>query len=125
MNVYDFLGRELYNVPDPKVAKIIKENIKLIGNNVLDLCCGTGRYSCLLSELGASVIGIDTDKKSIEQAKRKETNARFICENIKDFSTKEKFSAVVLLGNSVPHFSIQDLNVIIAKYKNSTIADRI
>jgi ubiquinone/menaquinone biosynthesis C-methylase UbiE len=38
---------------------------------VVDLGCGTGRFSGVLAEFGAQVIGLDPSEKMIDQARRK------------------------------------------------------
>jgi ubiquinone/menaquinone biosynthesis C-methylase UbiE len=45
----------------------------VMGQHILDLGCGTGRYSALLAKCGAKVIGIDPSAQMLEQAKRKVT----------------------------------------------------
>lgn len=50
---------------------------------VLDLGCGIGDQTALLSERGARVIGIDQDRALLEQAQKQNiVNSRFIEANI-------------------------------------------
>ena len=43
---------------------------------ILDLGCGTGRFSeCLASRFGACVVGVDPSAKMLEQARQKQQDA--------------------------------------------------
>jgi ubiquinone/menaquinone biosynthesis C-methylase UbiE len=54
-------------------AQVEKQPIKAI----LDLGCGTGRFSeALAVHFGAEVIGIDPSRKMLEQARRKQRDPR-------------------------------------------------
>ena len=60
--------------------KKIKEFIKLKNKKALEIGCGNGRLSFLLSKEVKKLIAIDSDKKSIEKAKLKIKNVDFrIC----------------------------------------------
>lgn len=60
---FDYLG--LLNYVVSKTA------INVSGAKVLDLCCGTGTVSIMLSRLGASVTGVDKSVEMISLAKGK------------------------------------------------------
>ncbi|MCW3980379.1 MAG: class I SAM-dependent methyltransferase [Candidatus Bathyarchaeota archaeon] len=47
---------------------------KLIGPDglILDLCCGTGRHSILLSKKGLDIVGLDLSRKLLKIAKKKQ-----------------------------------------------------
>lgn len=47
-------------------------------DSVLDLCCGTGHYSALLSYFVDDVVGVDFADVLIEKAKKRRSMARFI-----------------------------------------------
>ena len=74
---YDAWARTYDQCPNPLVALEQKITLELVGNvagqNILDLGCGTGRYSALLARCGANVIGIDSSAQMLEQARRKIT----------------------------------------------------
>lgn len=44
------------------------------GKRIIDLGCGNGNFSSVLAERGASVVGIDSNKDMIEEAKEKNKN---------------------------------------------------
>jgi len=83
---------------------IIKKYLKK-GSLVLDACCGGGRASVPLSNMGFRVIGVDIDKKLINFAKRHFTskNLKFYLDDIKFFKYRKKFDACVLFENSLEH----------------------
>ena len=63
---------KLYNVAilteQPKFLKLIG-NVR--GKKVLDIGCGTGRYSIELTKKGATVTGVDISEKMLEIARKK------------------------------------------------------
>lgn len=66
----------------PLRKKIIDQISHLKNKKVLDICCGTGINSLILSEKGANVIGIDLSKNQIflankRKAKDKKLKLRF------------------------------------------------
>ena len=88
-------------------------------NEIIDLACGTGTYSCSLAEQGHTVEGIDLDPEMIRQAKSKaedfKSKARSnVGGNVSFFqgsmTEPEKFinrriNAAFCIGNSLPHLS--------------------
>jgi ubiquinone/menaquinone biosynthesis C-methylase UbiE len=74
---YNIWASTYDHCPNPLVALEERTTLELVGTvmrqHVLDLGCGTGRYSVLLAKCGAKVIGIDPSAQMLEQAKRKVT----------------------------------------------------
>lgn len=74
---YDKWASTYERDPNPLVMLEQRVTLELIGNVkgkcILDLGCGTGRYCALLTERGATVVGIDPSSEMLEQAKRKLT----------------------------------------------------
>ncbi len=70
--------------------------------SVLDLCCGAGYESMRLQRLGANVTGIDFSEKSIFIAKERNTNIRFVVEDmLNDYSYLGKFNGCVVIAGLV------------------------
>ena len=76
---------------------------------VLDLGCGVGYDSKILTELGAKVVGVDLSEKSIEIAKHNVSNAKFFAGDITDDLSKlGKFDGVLCLA-TIMHIGIENL----------------
>ena len=80
---------------------------------VLDLGCGSGLHTIVLSELGIETTGVDVSDNMIKKAKKNvqkfEINPPFIKSSFRDLdkNIKEKFDTVLFLGNSLPHIKTE------------------
>jgi glycine/sarcosine N-methyltransferase len=78
-------------------------------SNALDVGCGTGFHSILLSNLGVDVIGIDSSPKMIEKAKKNAAKLKKKIEfinsgmNSRIFLGRAKFEFIFCMGNMLPH----------------------
>ncbi|MBI4767134.1 MAG: class I SAM-dependent methyltransferase [Deltaproteobacteria bacterium] len=72
---YDRWAPTYDNGSNPLIAVEQQVMLDLIGNvsgqKILDLGCGTGRYSALLADKGASIVGIDPSTEMVAQARDK------------------------------------------------------
>ncbi len=71
--------------------------------SILDVGCGTGEFiTAPIASLGYSVLGIDTDKTSIDWAKEnnKYSNCRY---ELKDISSLEGYFDVIILSEVLEH----------------------
>ena len=75
---------------------------------ILDVGCGNGSQLALpLARTGFRVHGIDTDKRSIEHARRLAhgtDNAEFVCGRVEDLPANETFD-VVMLSEVLEHMT--------------------
>jgi len=81
------------------INKLIKKYLKK-PKNLLDIGCGTGKYSSLLTKMKLKVVGLDKSSFMIQEAKKKfktNKNLSFIQSDLKNFKTKEKFDVVSAL----------------------------
>jgi len=69
-----------------KITKFLKLNVK---GNVLDLGCGSGKYTSLLCENSLSYIGLDLSQNQINIAKTKSNNGKFICSSAENISLND------------------------------------
>ncbi|SDZ09630.1 Methyltransferase domain-containing protein [Evansella caseinilytica] len=79
-----------------------------LGNEakILDVACGTGGYSVLLSGAGHRVYGIDQDAGMIEKATAKGAAVTFLQEDMvrsKELFAGERFDLIYCIGNSFVH----------------------
>lgn len=70
------LSRKIKSAKD-LVSKIIIELDKPAGSKILDLCCGYGRYSLPISEVGYEVIGLDISERPISMARELSKNLKY------------------------------------------------
>lgn len=83
-------------VGDSQFLKLVSENDMINSNSqVLDVGCGSGKYSIALSNLCENIIGIDLSPKMIENAKSnkeeyKINNIEFYCEDWADMDLDER-----------------------------------
>ncbi len=94
------LGLEQYQTPAPLAARLLfhaSVNGDIAGKSVCDLGCGTGILSVGAALLGADrVIGVDSDEKALESARR---NARDRGTDI-EFINQTVTSSLVLPGKA-------------------------
>jgi 2-polyprenyl-3-methyl-5-hydroxy-6-metoxy-1,4-benzoquinol methylase len=57
-------------IGEPQPAIVELERAGLIRGRVLDIGCGTGEHTILLTRLGYDVLGIDFAQEAVEQARR-------------------------------------------------------
>lgn len=81
------------------INKLIKKHFNK-PKNLLDIGCGTGKYSSLLTKMNLKVVGLDKSHFMIKEAKRKfktKKNLSFKQSDLKTFESKEKFDIVSAL----------------------------
>jgi SAM-dependent methyltransferase len=77
------------------------------GDPILELACGTGRFTILLAQAGYSVTGIDTSEPMLKEGRRKAIEAgvevTWIKADMRDFNLDKKFSLIILTSNTLGH----------------------
>lgn len=95
------------NVEYEKIAEYVSSFFKKYyptGETVLDLACGTGTLSKLLSELGYNIVGIDlSDDMLCVAASKGVANASFIKADISSFVLPKKVDYCVCSLDSINH----------------------
>ena len=78
----------------------------------LDLGCGTGRLTHLISTLGMHVKGIDLDPFMIQKASQKYPTLSFSIEDMIDYvkTPSETYDLITCFGNTIVHLDERDLN---------------
>ena len=93
------------------LKKVIKDGVM-----VLDLCCGAGRFTFAVEEMGAMPIGIDCATVPLEYAKDhakiRASKARFIEGDIKSLPFNDNYFDVVLLMDNIVEFSYKDIETL-------------
>lgn len=89
-----------------KVLKLKK------GMNALDVPCGYGRISHLLAQRGINVMGIEFNKNvldfAVQKAKEDSLEINYILGDMRNFSYRNKFDAVLCWFGSFGYFSDED-----------------
>jgi len=93
--IYSHFWNRILEYP-PTVAEIKKLNLK--GKKVLDVGCGSGRYSKIIFSRGAKVWGLDLSRNMVEIAKNYVKNVKFSVGNIEKTKFKDRFFDVVFSG---------------------------
>jgi trans-aconitate 2-methyltransferase len=88
--VYEY-GSSLLDILDPKP-----------GERILDLGCGTGELSHLISQTGATVIGMDADPKMIHRAQSQFSDCQFMVGDARSFELDQQVDAV--FSNAALHW---------------------
>jgi SAM-dependent methyltransferase len=86
-------------IGEPQPAVVEVERAGLIRGSVLDVGCGTGEHTILLTELGYDVLGIDFAQEALEQARRnaesKGVEARFEVADAMSLSDQPGYDTIV------------------------------
>lgn len=77
-------------------ARAVIENVS--GESLLDLACGDGFITSLLSSKYSRVVGVDASLKHVEDARKNCSQAEFHESLIEDLSVNEKFDVVTMLN---------------------------
>jgi trans-aconitate methyltransferase len=72
------------------------------GEHILDLGCGTGHLTNRIAELGATVVGIDTSRTMIDQARQNYPALRFELGDGRSIQLEQSFDAV--FSNAAIHW---------------------
>jgi SAM-dependent methyltransferase len=83
-----------------------------VGAEVLDLCCGMGRHSLALTELGLSVTGVDLSEVLLAEARKLDSQAKvtWIRGDMRNVPLALTFDAVVNLFTSFGYFEDDEEN---------------
>jgi SAM-dependent methyltransferase len=78
----------------------------------IDLGCGTGRLTHVISELGMDVVGIDLDELMILEAKKNYPSLKFKVENMLDSLKDYSYDLITCFGNTLVHLNHKELNLL-------------
>ncbi|MBN2086794.1 class I SAM-dependent methyltransferase [Candidatus Peregrinibacteria bacterium] len=100
---------DLYDNKHDFVFKFGEEIVKLLspqkGETIIDIGCGTGDLTKMISDQCGKVIGIDNSNEMIQTAQKKYPEISFIHADAKDYQLDDKFDAV--FSNAVLHWITQ------------------
>jgi SAM-dependent methyltransferase len=101
---------ELYDLVAPASVEMQRFYVDTAGGpgrTVLDLACGTGRFSVPLVESGAEVTGGDLSATMLERARASAAghgvDIKFVQLDMREFELDTRFDSVVIAANSLMH----------------------
>ncbi len=109
---YDLLTENVdYESRCNYITTLLAENG--VGKGILlDLACGTGTLSLLLSEKGYDVIGVDASEEMLSQAQEKkmenEADIIFLCQKMEELDLFGTINAAVCTLDSINHVTDED-----------------
>lgn len=104
-DVYDSLVND---VPYDKIAVLIDREIKqqnVRNNIVLDLACGTGTLTGLLSKKGYEMIGADCSAEMLMKAREKNPNVLFLNQSMEELELYGTAGAIVCCLDSLNYLT--------------------
>jgi SAM-dependent methyltransferase len=98
---YDLIYKEIvdYEKETDDFEKLFAKFCRKKPRSILDIGCGTGSHSLLLSKRGYSVTGIDIAKRMIELAKRKtseeKSHVKFLVQDMRNIDLHRRFDCAI------------------------------
>jgi len=100
------------------VARVLKL-VKPTGKEILDLCCGPGRWSVPLAQRGFHVTGVDRTRYFLERARAQAKSARvrieWVRRDMRDFVRPGAFDAALSMFTSFGYFDAKDEDLLVLK----------
>ncbi len=115
--------RELYPFmfPDSRMEKAEEDSDSLIeltgitGGDVLDLCCGPGRFSIAMARRGFTVTGVDRTEYLLEIAGRRasleDLSVEWVLEDMRSFIRSDCFDLAICMFTSFGYFEKHEENM--------------
>lgn len=94
---------------DQDMERFYVETAGGVGRHVLDLACGTGRFTLPLARSGAAVTGGDLSETMLTSAKQRAAQEGLVITlkalDMRDFDLGQRFDAVTIAANSLLHLT--------------------
>lgn len=101
--VYDrYWGREYHAAALPIVKKLLFSGLGPKAS-LLDICCGTGRFTEEVRQAGFRVAGIDASEEMLAYARRNAPEVAFTRADVRSFSLRRRFDAAYSVFESLNH----------------------
>lgn len=101
--IYDrYWGEEYHAQAFPVVERLLLSRLQRDAS-VLDVCCGTGKFTATVRQLGFAVAGIDASERMLSYARRNAPEADFTLADARSFSLHRKFDAAYSVFESLNH----------------------
>ncbi len=104
-NNYDQMPNLLLDAEQPVMEELLHT---LPQGKMIDMACGTGRYTSFLKELGHDVMGIDQSASMLAVAKKKNPNILYQQSDISKTNLKSKSFDGLVCALALSHFKTLD-----------------
>ena len=108
---YDGGKNPLINLEEPVVRRIISE---LPRGRAIDVCCGTGRHTSFLMELGHEAVGVDATAAMLHKAHENIRHGAFVLGDATRLPIAVESADLVICALALTHF--EDLTAPIAEF---------
>lgn len=101
---------------------------EISGKRILDIACGTGTHSLMLSEKGYEVVGLDVSEKMLDEAKKKAANndrIHFICKDMRMLDFEEEFDAIIFMSSISFLLTLDDIKKTLSGVNKALRSDGI
>ncbi|WP_297110509.1 class I SAM-dependent methyltransferase [uncultured Devosia sp.] len=112
-SLYD--DADLYDLVAPRDADMEQFYVKAAGGTgrrVLELACGSGRFTAPLAASGADVTGADLSPTMLARARhtlaREDLKAEFVECDMRDVALGRQYDAIIMAANSLMHLHTED-----------------
>lgn len=103
---------DLVSPHDPDIARFYVETVGGKGQSVLELACGSGRFTFPVAESGSNITGGDLSEVMLGSARDKArqcgVSADFQCLDMRDFNLGRTFDSIFIAANSLLHLLTED-----------------
>jgi len=117
--IYDFLYTQKNYIRETNLIKKILKKYFPNSKSLLDLGCGTGQYSNLMTKLNLNVVGVDRSSSMLKIAKKKYKKNKklsFVKSNIKNINLQDKFDIISALFHILSyHISNNEIDKFFSK----------
>ncbi len=101
-DMYDIIYRIHYERQVSVFDRLIRMH-QLPGNQLLDMCCGTGTHLRIYNQLGYDVTGVDLSEAMVDKAKRNVTSATIVHGDMQSFLPKNQYDVITCHSFSILH----------------------
>jgi ubiquinone/menaquinone biosynthesis C-methylase UbiE len=89
-----------------------RQQVARYGEPVLELACGSGRFTLPLANEGINITGMDISEEMLNMAKFKASNSgvsiRFLQGDMRNFNLGEKFNLIFISAQSLSHLHMRE-----------------
>ena len=100
------------NIPNRGHQEVLAELLDIQNKNVLDVGCGNGHLTRLMTDLGANVIGIDPETRQLKRARHKTIRSEYYLQGTaENLPIANNTAHIIVFFNSLHHVPVNYLGV--------------